>query len=74
MRRERIGNELLTVQEVDEMHIVRIYATADDFTKYISSKLSEEEQKKFEDYKWFPIRVEVENDMTVDFTLAAINK
>ena len=72
MLRENIKNELLTVQEVDGMHVVRVYATIEDFTNFLRSKMSDEQLKEFDEYHWFPTRIAVENDMTVDFTLMAV--
>lgn len=72
MLRENIKNELFTVQEVDGMHVVRVYATIEDLTKFLRSKMSDEQLKEFDEYYWFPTRVAVENDMTVDFTLMAV--
>ena len=72
MIRNRIGGDQYPVQEVDGMHVVRIYASADDFTRFLKSKMSEEQRKEFEDCQWFPMRISIENDMTVDFTFMAI--
>ena len=72
MFRQIMGNEKYPVKEVDGVHAIRVYATIDDFTKFIRSKLSDEQKQEFADCKWFPTRIVVEDDMTVDFTLMAV--
>lgn len=73
MIRNRIGGDIYPVQEVDGMHVINVYAAADDFTRYIMSKLSDEQKEEFKDCQWYPIRINTNNnDLTVDFTLVAL--
>lgn len=75
MRRYRIVGDKFPIQEVNGMRVVRVYATVEDFTKFINAKIPEEQKEVYEDCQWFPVNMSVsEDDMTVNFTLASVKK
>lgn len=41
------------------MNVINLYITLDEFSSYIRSKLSKEDNEKFQDCTWIPLKLEL---------------
>lgn len=51
------------------MQVLKIYITVNEFSDYIKSRISEEDQEKFSDCTMIPLLLELKEDMTIQATI-----
>ena len=56
-RRYRIGSDVIPIQEVENLHVVRIYCDVGDISRFVKQKLPEEELEKYADCTFVPIDI-----------------
>lgn len=71
IRRQRIGSNVFTVQEVNGMYVAKFYFSLDELNNRIKEKLSDAEREKFKDSTFLPIKIGMaDNDLTIEAIFA----
>lgn len=68
MRRQRIKSDEFIVQEVNGMHVVKVYFEISELSDILKEKLSESDRERFKDSLFVPVKISVNDD---DFTVEA---
>ncbi len=71
IRRYRISASDIRVEGVDGMYTVKLYEDFHSLSNIIKEKLSQEDKEKIKDSVFVPVRVEIEDDMTVTMLFVA---
>ena len=54
------------------MHAIKVYATREQISDFIKSHLRAEDVANFEDSEWFPIKIQVTDQLEVEAIVAPV--